>query len=171
MKAVTERGALISECGRYRYHLSRRWTDAPAVVFAMLNPSTADGLDDDATIRRCMAFARAWQLGGIEVVNLFAWRARDPGELLQTADPVGPDNDAHIDRVTWAAAREDRPVVAAWGNRAPAGRVEQVMALQGMRRLSALAVTRHGAPAHPLYLPGDLRPVPYRPEREGGELV
>ncbi len=49
------------------------------VVWVMLNPSTADHVHDDPTIRRCMGFARAWGYGGIAVVNLYAWRATDPG--------------------------------------------------------------------------------------------
>ena len=33
----------ISPCGQYRYTLSLRWNPAaPAVMFIMLNPSTAD---------------------------------------------------------------------------------------------------------------------------------
>lgn len=48
--------ALISECGNYRYWLSRDadWVDVPdkdEVVFVMLNPSTADAEIDDQTIR------------------------------------------------------------------------------------------------------------------------
>lgn len=51
--------ALISECGRYRYALTRTWdTRRTAVAFVMLNPSTADATTDDPTVRRCASFAR-----------------------------------------------------------------------------------------------------------------
>ena len=38
-----------------------------------------------------MGFARRWNFDGIEVVNLFALRSRDPGELLVADDPTGPE--------------------------------------------------------------------------------
>lgn len=79
---AVERFADISDCGRYRWRLSRRWDDGPQACFVMLNPSTADGLDDDPTVRRCVRFARGWGYGELVVVNLFPYRATDPGELI-----------------------------------------------------------------------------------------
>ena len=70
--------AWISECGRYRYSLTRRFADGLDLVFVMLNPSTADADKDDPTIRRCCGFADRMGFGGIIVVNLFALRAAAP---------------------------------------------------------------------------------------------
>ena len=35
--------AVLSDCGQYRYLLTRRWGPGPTATFTMLNPSTADG--------------------------------------------------------------------------------------------------------------------------------
>ena len=59
--------ALLSPCGCYRYALWRRWEPGPQVLFIMLNPSTADELTDDPTIRRCIGFARSWGFGSLAV--------------------------------------------------------------------------------------------------------
>ncbi len=63
----------------------------------MLNPSTADASVDDPTIRRCMGFSRRLGYQGMVVVNLFAWRSPKPSELSKADDPVGPDNNWHIE--------------------------------------------------------------------------
>lgn len=45
-----QRAAQISECGRYRYQLARWWDETlPRALFVMLNPSSADGVHEDAT--------------------------------------------------------------------------------------------------------------------------
>ena len=149
------RSALISEDGLYRYHLTRTWGDGDRAVFIMLNPSTADGLTDDATIRRCIGYAKAWQLGGIEVVNLYAYRATHPEDLWTVDDPVGPDND----RWLWSAGASGYRLIAAWGDHAKPERVAQVRAMPGLDNLTCLRTTRQGAPAHPLRLRADLTPV------------
>src|SRR5688572_12745487 len=88
------RTAILSEDQKYRYLLGRRWQEGiGSVTFVMLNPSTADHVVDDRTIKRCMDFARSWGHSGLEVVNLYAFRATDPDELGKQADPVGPLND------------------------------------------------------------------------------
>lgn len=53
---VEPSGAVISDCGQYRYALSRGgWMGGKGtVLFVMLNPSTADASEDDPTIRRCV---------------------------------------------------------------------------------------------------------------------
>jgi hypothetical protein len=50
----------LSDCGTYRYELWRRWAEGPHVLFVMLNPSTADAVTDDATIRKCIGYAKRW---------------------------------------------------------------------------------------------------------------
>ncbi|MEZ6318940.1 MAG: DUF1643 domain-containing protein [Phycisphaerales bacterium] len=96
----------------YRYTLGRRWDDAGRrVCFCLLNPSTADARVLDPTLTRCLGFARAWGFGAMDVVNIFALRSTDPGELYRTDDPVGARNDAAIRR---CAARADL-VVAGGG--------------------------------------------------------
>ena len=157
---VATRSALLSADGLYRYELTRLWAAGPLVCFVMLNPSTADAIDDDATLRRCLGFARAWGFGGLYVVNLFAFRATDPRQLRYAADPVGPHNDKHI---LDAAARATE-VVCAWG---PGGTYQQRDAevrrllLQDRSRIFSLGRTIGGHPPHPLRLRRDLPRVGY----------
>jgi hypothetical protein len=159
--------ALLSDCGRYRYSLTRQWRFTPdprPATFVMLNPSTADALVDDPTITRCIGFAKAWGLDGITVVNLYAYRSTDPDGLWRVDDPVGPDNDLAIQTAVREAARRDAPIVAAWGVNARPDRVEHVLTFPGMDRLTALGETARGAPRHPLYMPSasPLTPWPSR---------
>lgn len=159
-------GATISGDGLYRYELWRSWDKAkPICTWVMLNPSTADATADDPTIRRCVGFARGWGYGGIAVVNLFAWRAKEPRELLETPDPVGPDNEMAISNamcqaglvvVAWGAAF--RPDLLARG----AGRTIFQVAELGQAlnvRMACLGRTRSrgNQPRHPLYVPRDAR--------------
>ncbi|HEY7906212.1 MAG TPA: DUF1643 domain-containing protein [Wenzhouxiangella sp.] len=152
-----KREATFSSCQRYRYSLLREWSATQSkVLFVGLNPSTADAELDDPTIRRCIGFAKAWGFGGLYMGNLFAYRSTDPKGLLATSDPIGPDNDAVLLQLAQAASL----VVAAWGNHGTLmDRAEQVKSL--CRPLSILKLNRSGQPAHPLYLKGDLRPMPW----------
>jgi hypothetical protein len=150
------RGALISPCGRYRYRLWRLWDPhLPVMVWVMLNPSTADADVDDPTIRKCIGFAKAQRHGGIFVVNLFAWRATDRTELTRVADPIGPENDAHI---RWACAAPIlATIVAGWGSdrfaRPRATTVSVMISGAVARDIKCFRRSASGAPWHPLYLP------------------
>jgi len=156
--------AQLSSCGSYRYELARCWDPcAPPLTFIMLNPSTADASADDPTIRRCMGFARREGLGGIVVVNLYAYRATFPVDMLAAADPVGSANDAHLVAALASARRQDAPVVAAWGAKANPDRVRQVCALEGFEGVLCLGVTNAGHPRHPLYVPADTPFTPWPP--------
>ena len=152
-------GAEFSRCRRWRYLLWRRW-DArrPAANFLMLNPSTADAVQLDPSCTRARNFAKAWGYGGLLVTNLFGWRATDPEQMKAAKDPVGRGNDAAILR----AAQESALVVCAWGNHgAFMERGVRVLKFlkDGNVKLNYLRLNSSGHPAHPLYLPGTLKPV------------
>ena len=158
-----QRGAEISGCERYRYRLWRVWDISRSqVLFVMLNPSTADGRYDDPTIRRCVGYANAWGYGGIEVVNLYAYRATRPGSLKhrRIAEAIGPDNDCYI----WGGAKRAALVVCAWGAHDTVDRRARAV-LKLLRQADAvpmcLAETKEGHPSHPLYLSRELVPVAF----------
>jgi hypothetical protein len=159
--------AIMSPCGTYRYALSRN-LETPRLfnavtqrcLFVMLNPSTADASTDDATIRRCKAYASSWSYHVLDVVNLFALRSTDPTALREHTDPVGPDNDSHIANY----ARHASFVVVAWGSHARQkngwahnGRAAHVMGI--LREAGAdprcFGVTGNNQPRHPVRLAKD----------------
>lgn len=151
--------ATLSPCEAYRYRLGRSWdADLEPLVWVMLNPSTADASRDDPTIRRVVDFTRAAGYGGCEVVNLYALRATDPKKLWTHPDPVGPNNDLHIEEVC-----RGRDVVAAWGAMAKPDRALAVTHLvrQVAKSLRCLGLTMGGAPKHPLYVPAKAEWLPY----------
>lgn len=163
--------AVISSCGRYRYRLTRSWDASKnKLVFVMLNPSTADAEQDDPTIRKCIGFAKRLGYGGIEVVNLFAYRATDPKELRRQQradiDIVGPENDRFIAE---AADTHGNTIVFAWGGFAQ----DFMWRMLDVRKIVRLRMTPPYClgytqalrqPRHPLMLPYATELEAYRPE-------
>lgn len=151
-------GAVISDCGQYRYRLWRTWDEGkPALCFIMLNPSTADAQKNDPTVERCQRRARRLGFGGLQVLNIFALRSTNPSALYTHANPWGPENDAHI----FAVCKTAGMVVAAWGvhgllyRRAESLRV--ALAYNEIK-LHHLGLTKEGAPRHPLYVGYGVQP-------------
>lgn len=144
----------MSDCGLYRYSLSRSWSEAPPLLFIMLNPSTADDVEDDPTIRRCIGYAKREGGGGLLVGNLFAFRATNPANMRATADPIGPENDAHL----LAMVRTAKHVVCGWGAHG-SFQNRDVDVMRMIRSAGvvpyALKLISSGAPGHPLRLPNN----------------
>ncbi len=87
------------------------------------------------------------------MVNLFAFRATEPRDLMSSKEPVGCENDLWIKRL----ANDAGVIVAAWGNDGSfMGRSEMVTA--SLTDLKCLKMNKTGEPAHPLYQPGSALP-------------
>lgn len=151
---VIYKNALFSTDRIYRYDLVRQWQANPDwVAFIGLNPSTADKSKDDATIRRCIGFARGWGFGGIHMINLFGFRSTDPMGLINIDDPIGPDNNEHI----VAICRKVQQVIACWGiHGRMRGRGAEVLtmlrAFSFTSKVWNLGKTKDGYPKHPVRL-------------------
>lgn len=142
----------------YRYTLRRSWMGSGGLVnWIMLNPSTADDIYDDPTIRKCIGFSKRWGFSGLTVTNLFAYRATDPEELRRLSPALAIGLDADFTIVHEAAAA--RAVVCAWGDHGSwIGRDKTVIALLldtgimgplAPRGLLCIGLTRNGNPLHP----------------------
>lgn len=148
----------VSEDGRYRYLLTRRWgVTVPALHVIGLNPSTADADRDDPTVRRIVSLARSAGYSAVYLTNLFAFRATSPADMRAQADPVGPRNDMVI-----ANRAVTMDTAVAWGvHGAYRDRGDEVLRLLRGRPLLCWGVTKDGFPRHPLYLLGDTPLVPF----------
>lgn len=163
--------ATLSNDQVYRYGLTRTIDIATQprrcdVVWIMLNPSTADAMADDQTIRRCTGFSRRWDAGIMHVVNLYALRATHPDELTHHPHPVGPFTDQILDATLTHAYKPF--VVAAWGaHPAVTRRARTVLdRITRRHRVHCLGRTLSGHPCHPLRLPYETQVEILRPKEE-----
>jgi hypothetical protein len=158
MKSRCPGDATFSPCMTWRYALTRTWVpELPPLVVVGLNPSTATAELDDRTIRKCIYFAMQWRYGGLVMLNIFAFRSRDPKVMRKAVDPIGPENDAYLLKLT-----EGRRVLCAWGTNGDfMERDRAVLKLLAGRDLVALRLSDEGFPWHPLYIPNDTKPIAY----------
>src|SRR5688572_2600190 len=114
-EAPMRKGAEVSACGRYRFSLWRIWDQSLlSVCWCLLNPSTADGNEDDPTVRRCIEFSRRWGFGGIHIVNLFPLRATDPKALRDFK--MAPESAVYAHRVLIETAEAAARCIVGWGD-------------------------------------------------------
>lgn len=160
--------ATFSSCEKYRYTLSRDWSDSDdkkRILFIMLNPSTADANKFDPTVKRCYTYAVKWGYNVMDVGNIYAYRATDPKDMLNAQkngiDIVGQDNDVSIQTMCDKADR----IVCAWGSHGwskhRAIAIKNVLKCWYQHKTSCLKKCKDGSPSHPLYLKGDLLPIEF----------
>ncbi len=158
--------ASFSECGRYRQLLTRTYPEGEGTVLWIgMNPSTAAAEVDDPTVRRESDFSRAWGFRRFVKANVMDFRATKPKDLLDPA--VEPCSPANLPAIRAAAAEADLVMLAYGALHKKLRRYgeETVAALRADgRKLFCLALTKDGAPRHPLYLRKDLKPIPFAPE-------
>jgi len=112
----------FSPDGKYRYTLHVAFDNtvikspAKALCAFMLNPSKAGSVVKgkmilDPTVTRMKNRARCSGYSGLYVLNLFAIVSTYPELLYNSSNPVGSENDAHIEEILTL----NPDVVVAWG--------------------------------------------------------
>lgn len=164
------RSAIFSSCRCYRYVLWRDWSselfpDLGTAMFIGLNPSTADEVEDDPTVRRCINFAKSWGYSRLCMTNIFGYRATDPKVMKSVEEPIGEENNSYLCQL----ASEAAIVIAAWGVHGEyLDRGNRVAEL--IPDLHCLGYTKHRHPRHPLYVIGSQVPEPFLSKQNLGLL-
>lgn len=145
-----KKDAVLDKTRKYRYLLKRQWGDSSNFVnFILLNPSTANEIVDDPTVKACISFAKRWGYDGLYITNLFAYRTKSPKELKKADSPIGEENDKYLSK----HAKKSDLVVAAWGNHGKfAGRNLEVLKIIKDTPIHCLGTTKLEEPRHPLYV-------------------
>lgn len=153
--------AEFSEDRAFRYMLGRSWpadvgtlSGALRVLWVMLNPSTADAIEPDATIRRCISFSQREGAQSLAVVNLWPFIATHTKDLLASIrrDPLYTSGDPKNLHTIETEAERAHLIVCAWG--ATVGQLGEI----GQARVRAVCdVLAHAQ------IPGALHRVPRRP--------
>lgn len=152
--------AVFSPCEKYRYTLTRKWSEGKSCLWCMCNPSKATAEILDNTVRKCLKWSVLWGYGSMTVVNLFAWRSTDVKQIYKVKDPVGPENDAYI--LAEIEKASDGLIICAFGgNGLYLNRNWDLFTLadKAEAKLHYLHMNGDGTPSHPLYLPESLKPT------------
>jgi hypothetical protein len=148
--------AIMSKCGLYRYRLERNvQLDGVVIAYFGVNGSTATATEDDQTVRKWIGFSKVNNGRRFIVGNAFAYRATDVSELEGASDPVGPENDMHIEQIIADADL----LVPCWGSRSKLPSRLRTR-LDGLRDLlfasgkpvKIWGLSKSGDPLHPLML-------------------
>lgn len=153
----------------HRLILRREWIGTGRTVnWIMLNPSTADDVFDDPTIRKCIGFSKRWGFSRLVVTNLFTFRATDPKDLIACAKRDYARAVGWADRALIEQANSSDLVVAAWGTygdlHGRAGDVRHRVLPE--QAFYCIGVTKSGMPLHPVMAAYTPAPVPYLWPRE-----
>lgn len=161
-------GAVFDPLKEYRYLLWRIWdASLPVLIVIMLNPSVADALQNDSTIRLLIERARRGHMGGVIVANAFAFRATDPRMMKSHPAP-----EAHMqgcnDFAIQALLEEPRStLLCAWGDHIKhRSRKKELACLiyESRKTPHCIRLTVAGEPCHPLRTPYSLEPTPFQLE-------
>ncbi len=155
-------GATISDDGLYRYSLFRKFqASGKKILFVGVNPSTADSVTDDATVRRLVSFAKRDGFAELWLCNASPFRSTDP-KKLKTLALKDHNYEKNQEEVYFTAAKADI-VVACWGNNVELLPYAQQFAewLEGAFPVFCFGLTKRGHPKHPLRLAANTPLVPY----------
>ena len=157
-RSTIESTAVYSDCGNYRYSLTRSWAPESAkLLFLMHNPSKATEFLNDEIIMECQNFAYVChqqidflpRIGSFRVCNLYPAFAPQKEYMKLIPSEILIENDQHIERACdWADY-----VICAWGQPQNERRSEDVKVIV-KRNVSSTKILYFGLyashPRHPI---------------------
>ncbi len=112
-KKRLEAGALFDDDKKHRFVLWRTWNKRQKTALVIgLNPSTANGTQDDPTINRLKITLNRLGYGGLLMVNLFSVISSDPEILL---DKQHQENEKRDLGIIFGYALAAQEIIFAWG--------------------------------------------------------
>ncbi len=149
--------AILSTCNTYRYRLDRNIQEyGKTIAFFGINPSTADALEDDATVRKWRGFTQQMNGKKFIVGNVFSFRSAYVTDLKSTYPLHGDEHFQHLYKII----DEADILIPCWGSRWKLNKqlhifIDQLLEilLASNKPVMTLGLTKSKDPKHVLMLP------------------
>jgi hypothetical protein len=155
------KGADFSECGNYRYRLWRIWDEQkPKAMCIGLNPSTANGEKNDATISILIRMLDILGFGGFYMMNCFPYITSNPKLLKRN-----PASDSWNNDLLTVTAFMCSDIIFSWGGFKvikETGRDKELIEM--FPNAKCFAKSKDGSPIHPLAMQERNGRNPNKPE-------
>lgn len=139
------KSAIFSKDRSQRFALTRVWdTEKPMVACIGLNPSTANEVNDDPTIRYLLKVLPLHGYGGLTMLNLFSLVSSDPSRLLTEYS-----NQRANEIVRGETIAGCKDVVFCWVNFKEAG-LYSIKVISKFENALCFGITKAGNPMHPM---------------------
>lgn len=168
MKKLLKTGARFSMDRKHRFLLYRIWDSSKGLIcFIGLNPSIANGEDNDNTITRLMHFTVQEGFGGFYIVNLFSQIATDFDDLRANFIQTKSKDNYFI----WKFSMKSEKICLMYGDKG----IFENRNLEVLKLLDTLNLTKKlycfrrskkNNPVHPLYLPNVTRMIRYETQKK-----
>ncbi|MFL2638692.1 MAG: DUF1643 domain-containing protein [Flavobacteriaceae bacterium] len=150
---MIKRAAVFNKEKTKRFLLSRSWKNnrySKSCVFIMLNPSKADDVIDDRTIKKCMFYSAKFGFQKMDVINLFP-------NILTKPDfkKLSFCNQNFL--IIKKTLKKVDTVYLAWGYNIKIA--SWLYPLLEKKNVFALELSKNNTPKHPLYLKRQLKPL------------
>ena len=150
---MIKRAAVFNKEKTKRFLLSRSWnktSSSKKCVFFMLNPSKANEIIDDRTIKKCMFYSAKFGFKKMDVINLFPNILTKPNfKKLSFCN----QNFLFIKKIL----KQADTVYLAWGYNIKIA--SWLYPLLEKKNVFALELSKNNTPKHPLYLKRQLKPL------------
>lgn len=135
--------AIFSNCRRFRFLLSRKWNNKPNLLFIGHNPSTADEINNDQTTKKIIGYAKIWGYGGINIVNLNPYVARNK----KVADSIKCNIFIYLFTIFYIIYMSllHKKIIYAWGST----KKEPIWLKLIILNPLCIRILKNGNPAHP----------------------
>lgn len=155
-------GAEFSEDRKYRYALWRIWDESkPFVMFIGLNPSTANEIDNDPTIKSVCRIAKNNGYGGVYMMNCFPYVSTIPEDMVLCKPK---SKEWNINELwLFEISNKCKDVVFAWGSFSIVNEMGRDVDLSNLfPNAMALHINKNGSPKHPLYCKSDSKLIQFK---------
>tara|TARA_B100001093_G_scaffold518468_1_gene603421 strand:+ start:1445 stop:1912 length:468 start_codon:yes stop_codon:yes gene_type:complete len=136
--------AEFSKDKKYRYSLSRKWSEKEQVLFILLNPSNGDDIKDDPTIRILISISKNLGYGGFKIVNLYTLITPFKYKLYEKKRKFSEKNKKLITELIG----RHKTIIYGWG----ATENEPTWLRHLVKNPLCFQINKNGTPKHPLYL-------------------